>query len=168
MKPFPVLILFALIIGRAAAQEPVQLSKAISFGGELAVPPYGLYSIGSGMSVKLELPIASPVSISMTAGFTSFFYRGSVFSNYGNSGVDVFVPLKIGAKYYFIQNVYAEAELGEALELTHNKDNLLAFSIGPGFVVPAGRNGLDISFRYEDWQGEIKQTALRVAYRFGW
>src|SRR5579863_5055241 len=155
----PLLILTALLFVTisASAQDPVQNSKAFSIGGEVNIPSFGLYNVGTGASAKFEFPIVSPVSISLTAGFTSFFYRSSILNNYNGGGSDVFVPLKAGVKYYLAQSFYAEGEVGSAFELNHNKSSLVAFSIGPGFVVPAGKNGLDISFRYEDWQGQIKQ-----------
>lgn len=165
----PLLILAALfIITLNATAQQFSNQKAFTIGGELNIPSFGLYTVGTGVSAKLEFPIASPVSISLTAGFTSFFYRSSILNNYNGGGSDIFVPLKAGVKYYLAQGFYAEGELGEAMELNYNKSNLVAFSVGPGFIVPAGKNAVDISFRYEDWEGQIKQTALRFAYRFGW
>ena len=83
------------------------------------------------------------------------------------NGTDLFVPLKAGVKYYFGQDFYLEGEGGAALSLNHGRNSLGLFSIGPGFVIPSEKHGVDISFRYEDWQGQLKQTAIRVAYRFG-
>jgi hypothetical protein len=150
------------------AQSPVQNNTAFSLGGELGIPSYGLYNIGTGVSAKLEIPVISPVSVSLTGGFSSIFYKSSILYDYRNSGGDLFAPLKAGLKYYPAQNVYLEGEGGVAFELNHGQRDLAAFSIGAGFIVPSGENhGLDIGFRYEDWQGQVKQTALRVAYRFG-
>jgi hypothetical protein len=165
-KLLPVLLLIMFAV-RVKAQGPVNLTKAFSIGGELAIPTYGLYNIGTGASAKLEIPIANPVSFSLTGGFTAVFYKTNLLYN-STPGADMFAPLKAGLKYYFIQSVYAEGEAGTAIELNHSKKDLLAFSFGPGFVVPAGKNALDISFRYEDWQGQLRQTAIRFAYRFNW
>lgn len=163
----PLLILAALfILTLTANAQQISNQKAFSIGGELGVPSYGLYNVVLGASAKFELPVVSPVSLSLTAGFSSVFQRSSILNNY-NAGADLFVPLKAGVKYYFGRDFYLEGEGGAALPLNHDKNSLALFSIGPGFVIPSERHGIDISFRYEDWQGQLKQTAIRVAYRFG-
>jgi len=144
------------------------ITKAISTGFELGIPTNGVYSIGTGASAKLELPIASPVSLSITGGITTMFYKSNLFDSSRTPGAAVFLPLKAGVKYYFNRGVYAEGEAGTAIETNYGKQSSFAFSIGPGFVVPAGdKNGVDISFRYEDWANQLRQTAIHVAYRFG-
>jgi len=163
------LLLISLFITiKASAQVPVETHTAFSIGGELAIPSYGLYNIGTGASAKFETPIVSPLSLSVTAGFTAVFYKSSPLFNNGSGGSDEFAPLKLGLKYYLVQNVYAEGEGGTAIELNHNKQDLTAFAFGLGFLAPINeKRSLDISFRYEDWQGQLRQTALRFAYRFG-
>jgi hypothetical protein len=162
-KPLLLLLALSLFAFSASAQ---QNPKAFTIGGELGLPSYGLYNVALGASGKLEIPLISPVSISLTGGFTSVFRRSSIIDDY-NGGGDLFVPLKAGIKYYFVQSFYAEGEGGAALGLNHGNKSLALFSIGPGFVIPSEKNGIDISFRYEDWQDRVKQTAIRVAYRFG-
>jgi hypothetical protein len=167
MKQLLLVIFFAALVSNAGAQTSSPNRTAFSIGGELTIPSYGLYSVGTGISAKFEFPVVTPVSISLTGNFTSVFYRHSILSNYGDSGADLFVPLKGGLKYYPISNLYIEGEGGVALELNHTQRHLGAFSIGPGFIVPGSKGGLDIGFRYEDWQGQVKQTVIRVAHRFG-
>jgi hypothetical protein len=167
MKKFLPLLLLTLCYLSASAQLSTPSRTAFSIGGELTIPSYGLYSVGTGASAKFEFPIAPPVSISITGNLTSVFYRHSILNNYSDSGADVFVPLKAGLKYYPISSLYIEGEGGEALELNHTQRHLGAFAIGPGFIIPQTKGGLDISFRYEDWQSQVKQTVIRVAYRFG-
>lgn len=165
----PLLILFfAILFFSAKAQVPTQTSKAFTIGGDLYIPSYGLYNIGVGASAKLELPLASHLSFDVTGGFTSVFYKSTILYNYQHGGGDLFLPLKAGLKYYFVPTLYIEGEGGDAVELNLDKRNLAAFAIGPGFIIPAGKNALDIGFRYEDWQGQLKMTVLRVAYRIGW
>ena len=112
MKKLLLILLFATFIYGAHAQVPVQNSTAFSIGAELAIPSYGLYNIGTGLSAKFELPVVSPVSVTVTGGFSSIFYKSSILYDYRNGGGDLFAPLKAGVKYYFIQNVYAEGEGG--------------------------------------------------------
>jgi hypothetical protein len=167
MKQLLLILLFAAFTLAANAQLSEPGRTAFSIGGELTIPGYGLYSIGTGASAKFEFPIAKPLSISATANFTSVFYHSSILANYGESGADVFVPLKAGVMYYPISSLYVEGEGGVALELNHTRRHLGTFSIGPGFIVPSGKGSLDIGFRYESWGGQLKQTILRFAYRFG-
>jgi hypothetical protein len=160
------LILFAFLSFNTYAQTSI--TKAISTGFELAIPSNGVYSVGVGASAKAELPIAAPLSLTLTGGLTTMFYKGNLFNSSRTPGAAVFVPLKAGLKYYFSNEVYAEGEAGTAIETNYGKQSSFAFSIGPGFVVPAGdKNGVDISFRYENWANQLRQTAIRVAYRFG-
>ncbi|HWB62275.1 MAG TPA: hypothetical protein VG603_02105 [Chitinophagales bacterium] len=167
-KLLPLLLIF---FGYTAmAQGPVQTTNAISAGFELAIPSGGVFSIGTGASLKAEFPFAAPMlSISVTGGVTPMFYRGNLFGNAKTPGAALFVPLKAGLKYFFARGVYAEGEAGAALEANYNHATPFAFSIGPGFVISSNdKSGVDIGFRYEDWSGVLRQTAIRVAYRFGW
>ncbi|MFI5161618.1 MAG: hypothetical protein ACHQHN_10100 [Sphingobacteriales bacterium] len=163
-----ILLLCIFCCLKVYAQVPTTTNTAFSLGGELSIPSYGLYSIGTGLSAKFETPIVSPLSLSVTAGFMSVFYKSNLLYNAASPGAGLFAPVKAGLKYYLVQSVYAEGEAGTAIELNHNKQDLFAFSFGLGFLAPIGeKRAIDISFRYEDWQGELKQTALRFAYRFG-
>ncbi|MGZ3763847.1 MAG: hypothetical protein ACXVA2_04245 [Mucilaginibacter sp.] len=150
-------------------QAQTIITKAFSAGFELAIPSNGVYNIGTGASLKAELPIAAPVSLTITGGFTSMFYKSNLFSSSRTPGAAVFGPLKAGVKYYFNKGVYAEGEAGTAIETNYGKQNSFAFSVGPGFIVPMSneKQGIDISFRYESWAGQLRQTAIRFAYRFG-
>ena len=118
-------------------------------------------------TAKFEFPIAPLFSISITGNITSVFYHNSILNQYGDSGADVFVPIKAGLKYYPISTLYIEGEGGGALELNHQQRHLGAFGVGPGFIIPQRKGAFDISFRYEAWSAQVKQTVLRFAYRFG-
>ena len=164
-------LLFILFFASASFAANAQLSgadrTAFSLGGEVTIPNYGLYSVGTGATAKFEFPVAPLFSISLTGNITSVFYHNSILNQYGDSGADVFVPVKAGLKYYPISTLYIEGEGGEALELNHQQRHLSAFGVGPGFIIPQSKGALDISFRYEAWSAQVKQTVLRFAYRFG-
>jgi hypothetical protein len=162
------LILILLTFYSINTQAQTTITKAFSPAFELSIPSNGVYNIGVGASIKGELPIASPVSLTLTAGFTSMFYKSNLFNSSLTPGAAIFVPLKAGLKYYFNKGIYAEGEAGTAIETNYGKQSSFAFSIGPGFLVPAGdKNSVDISFRYENWANQLRQTAIRIAYRFG-
>lgn len=170
MKKLPLVILFALLCSTAFAQNGIDLSKAFSAGLELAAPSHGVYNIGFGASGKFEVPIASPVSLTLTGGYTSFNYKSNLFDNNRTPSAAGYVPLKGGLKYYFSQAVCIEGEMGTALETNYEKQSLFAFSLGPSFFIPGSvhNRGFDFGFRYEGWGNQVHQTAFRVAYRLGW
>jgi hypothetical protein len=165
-----ILLLLAFYSIKLHAQSTAEVNKAISTGFELAAPSGGVYNIGLGASAKLEVPIVAPVSFTLTGGFTSMFYKSNLFDASRTPGAAVFIPLKAGVKYYFAKSIYAEGEAGTAIETNYGKQRSFAFSIGPGFIVPLrnDKTGIDIGFRYESWANQLRQTGIRVAYRFGW
>ena len=163
------LILILLVLyGFQTQAQTTEITKAISTAFELAIPSNGVYNVGVGASAKAELPIVAPVSLTLTGGFTTMFYKSNLFNSSRTRGAAGFIPLKAGAKYYFNKGVYAEGEGGTAIETNYGKQSSFAFSLGLGFIVPAGdKNGVDVGFRYEDWSNQLRQTAIMVAYRFG-
>jgi hypothetical protein len=159
------LVVFILFSLELSAQT--NATSALSAGLELAIPSNSVYNIGTGASIKGELPLANPLSLTLTGGITTMFYKSNLFNSSRTPGAAVFIPLKGGLKWYFNKAVYAEGEAGAALETNYDKKTSFAFSIGPGFVVPAGdSHGVDIGFRYESWANQLRQTAIRIAYRF--
>jgi hypothetical protein len=165
-KSIILLLLFCCFKASVSAQTTI--TKAFSAAFELGIPANSVFNIGTGASAKFELPIASPVSLSLTGGITTMFYKSNLFNSSRTPGAAVFVPLKAGGRYFFNRGVYAEGEAGTAIETNYAKQSVFAFSIGPGFIAPIGeKNGVDISFRYEDWAGQVRQTAIHIAYRFG-
>jgi len=151
------------------AQAPIPTTKAISFGFELAAPSNSVYTIGTGVSAKFEVPVVSVLSLSLTGGFTAMYYKGNLFNSSRTPGAAGFLPLKAGIKYYLSKEFYAEGEAGTAIETNYTKRDAFAFSIGPGFIIPLNdeKHGIDIGFRYESWSSQVRQTGIRVAYRFG-
>jgi hypothetical protein len=161
-----VILLLLFCCFKVSAQTVI--IKAFSAGFELGISANSIFNIGTGASAKFELPIASPVSLSLTGGITSMFYKSNLFYSSRTPGAAVFIPLKAGARYFFNRGVYAEGEAGTAIETNYSKQSVFAFSVGPGFIAPVGeKNGIDISFRYEDWANQVRQTTIHIAYRFG-
>ncbi|MBS1502547.1 MAG: hypothetical protein JST32_10825 [Bacteroidetes bacterium] len=167
MKHTLLILAFILSAVLVKAQDPAATKTAFSAGFELALPSGGVFSIGTGASAKLEIPLVQPLCLSLTAGITPMFYKSNLFGNSHTPGAAVFAPIKAGLKYYFAKSVYAEGEAGTAIETNYGKGSVFAFSIGPGFIAPINdKTGVDIGFRYEDWAGQVRQTAIRIAYRF--
>ena len=138
---------------------------AVSLGPELGFPSHSIYTIGGGGSLKAEATVSTRVSITATAGYSSFGYK-----NIGGTRQSTnFIPLKAGLRYKGA-GAYLEGELGEAIKTGAGKQNLFAYSVGPGFLFNLNdTESVDLGFRYENWsQNTLQQIAIRVAFRLGW
>lgn len=173
---YPFILLFSLsIVKFASAQDstPGRNAFAISPAFELRIPSQSVYSIGVGGSLKAEVPVAGKFSLTATGGITNMSYKSALVKSFGTPGSDTFIPLKGGVKYYGSTGFYLEAEAGSTVQTTNDKRSLFTYAIGPGFIIPVGhgdsRSGVDFSFRYESASvHDLRQTALRIGYRFGW
>lgn len=164
------LLLFALCLTICAKAQERDL-KAFGLGVEIPIPTQSVYSIGIGASGKLEIPLTGNLGLTVTSGITEMYYKSGLVYALDVPSTDTFVPLKGGLRYFLGPGVYAEGEMGNTFEIEHDKRDLFTYAIGPGFVAPinGGKNGIDVSFRYESWSNhELRLTAFRVAYRFGW
>jgi hypothetical protein len=161
-------LLFTLFVLHTRAQTvPV---KAFSVGLELGVPANSVFNVGFGGSGKAEVPLVSALSFTVTAGYTSMYYKSALIGSATTQTPVGYIPLKAGVKYYFSPGFYAEGEAGNAFQTNYTKENLFIIAVGPGFIASTGEHsGIDIGFRYENWgSGRLRQTAIRAAYRFGW
>ncbi|TSD66057.1 porin family protein [Inquilinus sp. KBS0705] len=168
--PFKIILPVSLVLFAACANAQTTVQKAFGVGLELGAPSNSIYTIGFGGSGKAEMPLSSSISLTFTAGYTSFYYKNTLIGSASKQTPGGFIPLKAGLKYFFSQGVYVEAEGGDVIETNYDKHNLFTYAVGPGFVIPAGKNaGIDLGFRYESWgRNRLKQTGIRAAYRFGW
>lgn len=163
------LIVLIFIISAIGANAQNAITKAFSSGVELGIPSTSIYSIGLGISAKGELPVSDKIAITITAGYSTFFYKSNLFQSSLTPANAVFVPLKAGLKYYFNEGIYLEGEAGTSIETNYLKQYLFAFSVGPGFIIQTNNgHGIDLGLRYEGWSNnQLRQTAVRVGYRFG-
>jgi hypothetical protein len=164
------LMLYIVAFSPLAAQN--RATSSFSVGAELNIPQRSAYNFGYGASGKLEIPVASAVSLNITGGYHRFSYKSFAIGGYSKPDADSFVPLKGGVKYYIDERFYTEGELGTVLNNnSQNSGNLFTYSLGTGFLLPLGErksNMLDIGLRFEDWsKNRLQQFAIRVAYRLG-
>jgi hypothetical protein len=120
-----------------------------------------IYSFAIGGSLKYELPIASNTLFGVSAGYTSITAK----SLYGG-GSDAFAPLKVGAKYYVSDGLYAEGQVGVTFYVgSGNSVTYFAYSPGVGYTLC---KNFDVGIRYEGWvkNGTLSQVGLRAAYLF--
>jgi len=94
MKRFLFLILLFSSLRIMAQDEP--LKKAFSIGAELGIPNVSVYNIGLTVSGKGELPVSDKLAITVTAAYSTFFYKSNLFTNSKTLTAAGFIPLKAG------------------------------------------------------------------------
>ena len=130
------LLLFVVFADFAFGQTS---GKGFGVGLELGFPTNSIYNIGFGGSGKAEVPLVSSLSLSVTAGYTNFYYKSGLIGSVKSQDPAGFLPLKAGLKYYLAEGFYIEGEAGTSIETNYNKDKLFAFALGPGFLIATGK-----------------------------
>jgi len=174
MKKFLLLVLITTVFNNVRAQRRGSEEKQSAFLGaafELGLPSSSPISVGYGASLKGEIPFAQSLAATLTVGYMSYNYKDSFLSFAGTPQVlhPQFAPVKVGLRYEAGPGFYSEGELGEAIRLNNGSGSLFDYSVGLGFLVPVDRkSAVDFGIRYEAYsETQYRQTALRVAYRFG-
>ena len=172
------LLFIVIIICSLGAFAQVTMSPHVSIGGEYGLTTGNLSSYyGSvvGGSVKVEMPVGSPrFNITGTLGFTSYLVRLD-YDGPLNLKPDQFLPIELGARYYFSKVAYVEGDAGVSFNLQNNfTGSSSAFIYSPviGFSAPTSnhKGTIDMGLRYESRvqsNGNVNQVAVRLAYRFG-
>jgi opacity protein-like surface antigen len=174
MKKLILLASVLLVLNTAKAQYRSNDNQKffLSGGFDLGLPSNSPFGVSYGGSLKAEIPIVMPISLTLTGGYDAYSYKGSFlnFSGLQTNLHPAFIPLKAGIKYFTGPGFYAEGELGTAIQANYGSDSMFAYSVGLGFEVPVDTHSdIDIGFRYEGYsENEYQITAIRVAYRVGW
>jgi len=156
--------------GFAQVTMKTHLSLGVEYGlttGSLS----DFYGSVIGTSVKIEVPVGSPdFNLTGTIGYTVYLvrldYQGPLILN-----AEKFIPVEIGAKYYFTKIAYFEGDAGISQNVEGNfTGSKSAFIYSPMIGISAPSNNhkstIDIGLRFES-RGDNHQVAVRVAYRFG-
>ncbi len=129
------LFLFIAFIftGLTAGYTQERSATALSIGGEFGFPAGAASSVyGSvlGASVKLELPVAkSNFHVDITSGYSIFLTKFNYGGPYSSS---LYVPVEVGAGYYFSKIGYVEGDLGFSADVTGNyTSSSMAFIYSP-------------------------------------
>jgi hypothetical protein len=158
----------ALFIGtNANAQSDSRLRFGI--GAEVGVPT-GDASNGSniyaGITPRLQYGADEGLAWTLTSGFYNFFGKNYTVGTTTVNGKDGgLVPVKLGIKGFFAQNLYFGAEAGAGFETNSGGNTKLIVAPGIGFA----NEKWDVSARYENFSGQSNNyglVGLRVAYGF--
>jgi len=132
------------------------------------------YSFIIGGDLKYSMPIATNLSVSLSAGYSNIF--GKTFTQtYSSDGFSETVsgktpslgavPVKVGLRYsQDVVGFFGEVQAG-ATFLTRGGGTAFAYAPAVGYAFDGG---IEAGVRYEGWakNGTFSQIALRVAYSF--
>lgn len=168
------LVSVVLLIYSISTRAQVTMKPHVSIGGEYGLTTGSLsnyYGSVVGGSLKLELPVGSPrFNLTGTIGYTSYLVRLD-YSGPIPLSAQQFIPVEIGAKYYFTNIAYFEGDAGISQNIQSNfTGSKSAFIYSPviGISAPTNKHQstIDLGLRYES-RGDNHQVAIRLAYRFG-
>ncbi|MDB4919973.1 hypothetical protein [Mucilaginibacter sp.] len=175
-KVLPFLVISIICSLGAFAQ--VTMKPHVSIGGEYGLTTGNLSSYyGSviGASVKLEIPVVSPkFNLTATVGFTEYLVRLD-YNGPLNLSAEKFIPVELGARYYFTRIAYFEGDAGFSQNINSDytrSSSAFIYSPAIGFSAPTNKHKstIDVGLRFESRvqsSGNNNQAALRLAYRFG-
>jgi hypothetical protein len=156
----------------SVAQTETGSKNKLGIGLEFGLPlgDFGdVYSIGFGGAGKFERSVSKSFAVTVTAGYTSLYYKKDVI----DADPQGFIPVKAGGKYYFgaAQNIYLEGEVGASIGTGDGAETVFAYAPGVGISFPvSNKSAIDAGIRYESWNYDVKalnQVGIRVAYKFG-
>ena len=174
----------------AKAQTTTQSTSTSSNGIIYSVGVDGGFSAGSfkatnkwdlGGSVQADIPVANQFFLDINAGYVNFYGKNNVYGSGTQATAVQLLPVKAGLKYFFLGDVYVQADAGIGFAL--NKSDLdyqrtAAFLYTPqiGVKLPIGtKQFIDAGVYYEAStkftsgvdNSKINFFGLRAAYAFG-
>lgn len=183
-----VLLSFIIVIFTAlhsfAQDNP---ATKIGVGVDVGIPIGSVsntYEVATGVTAKAEIPVASPISLTFTTGFTGYVTKGGYSAgyntydgSYSNGAVACFIPLEAGAKVYVASRFFLEGDLGFSFNINSTSSDFTNKKVAPmyapmaGYTIPFGssRVSLDLSLRYEgrvETGGGYNQVAARALFNF--
>ncbi|MDB4904630.1 MAG: hypothetical protein JWQ63_3911 [Mucilaginibacter sp.] len=154
-----------------AQTTPVNALR-LGIGVEGGIPTGSITNFSNfelGGTARLQYGLSNNLALTLTSGYYNFFAKGNTIAgvNYATkpSGQGL-IPIKLGIKAFFTQNLYFGAEAGAGLETNYAKNTKLLLSPGLGYATKSW----DVGVRYESLSGQSDSygtVALRIAYGFG-
>jgi hypothetical protein len=189
MKKIFIYLLFITGLSAFCTNVKAQSSEipTVSIGPEFGIPfntasdnaVTRIYNAGFGASAKLDIPLSTPLHLTVTAGFITYTSPATLIAhnalgeNY-NVGVGPFsyVPVKAGLRYYY-KTWYAEGGAGLAVAANSNSTTSFIYTGGAGTLLPLTRySSIDLGIRFErgykntDFSYPMGEVAIRAAYNF--
>jgi hypothetical protein len=189
MKRFKFLLAGLMIVFAASTQAqetPARRGLSLSIGPEVAVPigafrnnilvpgselPVRGYKLGVGGSAKLNIPVATNIDVSLSAGYMAFSQKariGALDSISINKGSYTLVPFKGGVRFRTNSGLYLEPQVGYTQTKIKDQEGAGYFTYAGNLGYMIGR-AVDIAVRYESVSrkgGNLNFVGLRLAYSF--
>jgi hypothetical protein len=143
------------------AQSADSKATRLGIGFSAGYPTEDLFGVALGGDLRLQKDFSSNISGLLSAGYTNF----SVKDEFGGGSLG-FIPVKAGAKIFFMESAYFSGELGAGFSTEDGGGTAFVWAPGIGYGFD---NGLDLGLRYEgaEFDGvSLGQVALRIAYGF--
>ena len=167
-----------------AQQSPSKRGLSISIGPEFAAPVgtfrngYTVsggstsgYKLGFGGSAKLNIPVATNVDVSVSAGYMGFSQKAAIDNLQSisiNKGSYTFIPFKAGIRVRANCGFYVEPQAGYTQTKLQNSEGAGEFTYAGNIGYLVARK-LDIAVRYEAINTKPESSkfiGLRLAYNF--
>jgi len=167
----------AILFGTNAKAQTTTTSKnadsspwRLGFGIEGGIPT-GDAKDGSnfelGGSARLQYGLSDAFDLTLTSGYNNFFAKSVTIDNVSVKGQDLgIVPVKLGIKAFFAQNIYFGAEAGAGFETVTDGNTKLILSPALGWA----NQHWDVGVNYTNYSGQgnnYGSVGLRLAYGFG-
>jgi hypothetical protein len=187
MKKTLLLLVFLCIAALNSFAQHGSTTK-LSAGFDLGVPvgpASSTYGGTDGVSLKLEVPVITPLNITLTTGYTGYVTKGgfstgydSYYGSYTNGAIASFIPLEAGAKVYVSRKFFIEGDFGASFNINSDYTLYTGQKVGLiyapilGMSIPLGslKSSVDVSLRYEsriETGYNFSQVAARAAFSFG-
>ncbi|RZA00503.1 MAG: hypothetical protein EOP47_13760 [Sphingobacteriaceae bacterium] len=149
------------------AQTNEKSAWRLGIGVEAGLPTgdikdYSNFQLGG--TARLQYGVANNLAVTLTSGYYNFFAK-SEFADLGGKDVGI-VPVKLGIKSFFTDNLYFGAEAGAGFETNEGGNTKLLLSPALGWA----DKSWDFGVKYEHFTGQGSNygaVGLRVAYGFG-
>ena len=179
------IILFSAALNSFAQSDNTNTKIGVGFDiGVVTGPASSVYGATGGLLFKLEQPVVTSFSVTLTTGYTGYITQGGVATGYDSydgsysyGSIASFVPLELGAKYYLSQKLYVEGDFGLSFNLGSNT-NYPTQKVAPmyapnvGYTIPFGASkiSVDVSLKYEgriETGSPYSQVAACAVFNFG-
>ena len=165
LLPFLALFISGFVVAQDAQKFRFSVGPELGFAtGSFA----NSHSVGIGATIQAEMPIQQNLYGTATTGF--IIYSGkSIGGTDTKNKSQTIIPLKVGAKYFFMNGLYGAAQLGIGILSNYTKGTAFAYSpqIGYEFKTKSGK-AVDASIKYDGYSkgGTIEAIGFRLAYIF--
>lgn len=135
--------------------------SSFSMGPEINIPSgnsSNISTIGVGVYMKGEFPVAEKFSFTATASLNTFY--GKKVLQYTAPNLS-YLPLRGGLKYYPSENFYVEGQAGVSFSIKNDSKTTFIWAPGIGTFLNMGNSHkLDIGLRYESQKNSVQYTML--------